>query len=131
MRGRRRQSRARLVALLLRVDVVALIAIERDLRGDRSIDLGLELRRAEFGLDPDLRQLVAQLHVVANLPTLADIDIQIAALRLVRLYRGLDATHTHHSSQRRDRRFIAGLPPSPSVPLTSPHPATPPAPHHV
>jgi len=33
------------------------------------------------------------LHVVAHLPALADIDVQIAALRLVRLRRGFDATH--------------------------------------
>ena len=40
-----------------------------DLRGNRSIDLGFELRRAELGVDPDFRQLCyAVAHNSASAP---------------------------------------------------------------
>jgi hypothetical protein len=97
LRQRRRQSRARFVALLLRIDVVALVAKQRDLCADRSIDLGVELRRVKLSLDPDLRQVVAQLHIVTHPAALADVDVQIPALRLSRLHRAFDAAHAHYS----------------------------------
>ncbi len=77
-----RQFAARLIALFLRVDVVGRIAIKRDLRGDGRVTLVVEFWRAELGLDPDLRQSVAKLDIIARLSTLRAIGLHIAAFRL-------------------------------------------------
>jgi hypothetical protein len=98
--------------------------VERDLSGDRCIDVSVKLWRTELGLDPDLRQLVAQLHVVAQLAARADVDVQIAALGLVRLHRGFDATHSQHPSERCNGGLIGGVERWRSVFLTDPDPAT-------
>src|SRR5258708_21987581 len=68
--------------------------------------------------------LLRSYNVVAHLPALADIDVQIAALRLVRLHRGFDTTHPHYSSQRCDTCFVTGVERGCSVFLTDPNPAT-------
>ena len=121
--GSVRQFAARLVALLLRVDVIGRIAIERDLRSDGRITLVVESLRAELGPDPDLRQSVAELDVIARLSTLRAIGLHIAAFRLHQRI-GLGTAFTHHSSQRRDRRVIGGVERFGPVFLSDPDPAT-------
>ncbi|MBK3666526.1 hypothetical protein JJE66_35605 [Bradyrhizobium diazoefficiens] len=104
-----RQSRARLVALLLCVDEIAVVAVQRDLAGNRGINFGAELTSAVLGLDPDLRQLVSQLHVVPHLTTLAYVDMQIATFRLVRFRYAFATTHANDSPQRCNACFIGSV----------------------
>src|SRR5690348_16710476 len=97
VRSRRlsRKSAAWPIALLLRVDVIGRVAIERDLRGDRRITLTVECYRAELALDPDLRQAVAKLDVIACLSPLRAISLHIAAFGLHQRI-GCAAAFTHH-----------------------------------
>ena len=125
MRLRRlsRQFAARLIALLLRVDVIGRIAIERDLRHDGRITLVIEPFGAEGGLDPDLGQSVAKLDVIARLSTLRAIGLHIAAFRLDQ-WIGFGTAFTHHSPQGCDRRVIGGVEGFRPIFLSDPDPAT-------
>jgi hypothetical protein len=69
MRRRRLTGRfaAWFVALSLGVDVIGRVAVKRDLRGDGRITIFVEVFCAELGLDPYLRQSVAELNAIARL----------------------------------------------------------------
>src|SRR6266567_8256508 len=75
--------------------------------------------RAELGPNPDLRQSVAELDVIARLSTLR----AIAAFRLHQRI-GFGTALTHHSPQRRDRRVIGGVEGFRPIFLSDPDPAT-------
>ena len=73
---------ARLVALFLRVDVIGRIAMERDLRDNGRVTLVVKRFCAEISLDPDLRQAVAKLDVIARLAPLRAVGQHISAFGL-------------------------------------------------
>src|SRR5260370_17685907 len=125
MRSRRlgRWFSARFIALLLRVDIVSRTAVARNLRGNGRITLVVESLGAERGLDPDLRQSVAKLDVIARLSALRPIGLHIAPLRLPQRI-GFGPALTHHSPQRSDCCVIGSVKRFRSIFLSDPDPAT-------
>ena len=88
---------------------------KRDLRGDGGVTRSVESLRAELGLDPDFRQSVAELDVIACLATLRAIGPHIAAIWLLQRI-GFATAFTHSPPSARPP-LIGGV--ERSVPYSS------------
>jgi hypothetical protein len=73
-----------------------------DLIDDCGIDSTIELVGAVLLVDPDLRQLVAQLHIPTQLTPIGEVTDQVAARRGWHVI-GPGTAHAWHSSQGTDR----------------------------